>query len=584
MNLLSETIEQHPDWSLTKCCDRVHQHLSFNGIKCYSRPTLLSHWKRLHLHPEYYDGKQEIFPARFGRSHLLSDYQRKVLTDAINSRIANKKLSYPSILNFQTIAFNLFGHRFSSSWMSEFLKANKFTYGKPVDSKSGTRYHDSDIVIQERLEFICQKIWYISWEKKGLCAFFVDDESWINEKPSGLRVWSSEDCKPGKKSEGRRFAFSSLWCLANGLSTGHPQIDQLPSLLNSFKSQMDSRMDIGPQDIISMFGQTSMVPSTSLSISPSNNFVVPENMNSTFFLFDVKTAAQNKGVSRQMDSSKFLWRIEQNIRFLAKNVLRGKLIVIQLDNARYHRELADASLREVVDVYPRKRRDGTFSVSMIQKLKEWNFKPSWASEDWWQVKKPTHGRLSRGKSAKQRVEILRERKEIEVHKASIRKYFRLSPQYRCAKTQVESFVEQISRELDRPIEILWGARGHSELAEIEFSWNFMKRFVKQNNPTSAKETTALLKIAEILDSVNGAHWRKQVLINLYCYIVDGYFTTKSRRKYESQWPKVQSYFASVFQMIYEKYSFSASEKVRFINNFRPKIVKQLSYDQIQQYL
>ncbi len=584
MNLLSETIEQHPDWSLSKCCDRVHQNLSFNGIKCYSRPTLMFHWKRLHIHPEFYDGRNEIFPASLGRQHLLTEAQQQQLVNALNSRISEKHQSYPSIVNFQSIAFNLFGHHFSTCWMSSFLKKHNFVYGKPIESKSGTRYHDSEIVIQERLDFICLKIWYIAWEQKGVCVLFVDDESWINEKPSGLMVWSSDYCKPGKKSEGRRFAFSSLWCMANGLSTGHPQIDELPSLVRSFKNQMDSRMDDGPSDIISLFRQSLISPSTSLTIDSKNRKIIPENMNSNFFLFDVKTAAQNKGVSRQMDSTKFLWRIEQNIRFLAKALPKQKRIVLQLDNARYHRELADPSLRKIVDVYPRKRRDGTLSNSMIEKLEEWKFKPNWASDDWWNVKIAQCGNLSKSKTPEQKKAILLQREEISNHKACVRKYFRMAPQYRHAQTQVELLAEQLSKELGRDIEIIWGARGHSELAEIEFSWNFMKRFVKKQNPINAKETTALLKISEILDCVNGSHWRKHVLINIYCYLKDGYFTSKLRRKYEQQWESVQLYFDSVFDDIYSQYSFSASERDRFIKSFKSTIVRQLSYDEIQQFL
>lgn len=584
MNLLSDTIDQHPDWSLSKCCDRVHQHLSFNEIKGYSRPTLMAHWKRLHSHPENYDGKHEIFPASLGRQALLSEEQQHHLINAINSRISEQRQSYPSIINFQSIAYNLFGHRFSASWMSSFLKRHKFFYGKPIESKSGTRYHDSEIVIQERLDFICHKIWYIAWERQGLCTLFVDDESWINEKPSGLQVWSSDYCKPGKKSEGRRFAFSSLWCLANGLSTGHPQIDELPSLVRSLKCQMDGRMDDGPTEIISLFRQSSISPSTSLTIDSKNTMIIPQNMNSTFFLFDVKTAAQNRGVSRQMDSSKFLWRIEQNIRFLATVVPNQKMIVLQLDNARYHRELADASLRKIIDIYPRKRRDDTYSISMIDKLKEWKFKPSWASDDWWQVKRAKFGSLSKNKTPEQKKAILLERQEINDHKASIRKYFRMAPQYRHAETRVELLAEQLTDELDRKIKIIWGARGHSELAEIEFSWNFMKRFVKQNNPINAKETTALLKISEILDSVNGLHWRKHVLINTYCYIMDGYFTSKLRRKYESQWESIRKYFDSVFDDIYAHFKFTLSEKSRFADKFKSKFVRQLTYEEIQQHL
>ena len=384
--------------------------------------------------------------------------------------------------------------------------------------------------------------------------------------------------------EGRRFAFATLWSLSKGLSCGHLQIDHLPRMVADFKSHLDDQMEIGAKSVISDFADSEIVASTSLSINSKNGTVIPAHQNSSFFIFDVKIASQNKGVARQMDTAKFTWSIRQMILNVVNHTPKVVDIIFQLDNARYHRELVDSSLRNIVDVYPRKKSNGTFSQSMISKLAEWNFKPSWAASDWFQVKQATLGKLSKNKSDAERSAILKEREEINKHKNTVRKYFRMAPQYRHAETVVERLCEQLSVEFDRNISVLWGARGHSELAEIEFSWNFIKRFTKQMNPLNAKETTGLIKVAEILDVVNSQSWRNQILINIYCYIRNGYFTQKLRKSEAKEFTTINLYFEQLFQKISSSYSYSVPGFHQFRDFFEKNIVKQLSFSEIQQYI
>ena len=79
------------------------------------------------------------------------------------------------------------------------------------------------MVLEERCDFILRKLWYWACEEVGRVSILVHDESWINEKPSGVQVWSTDIYKPGKKVEGRRFAFSGLWSLDEGI-VGKPRL------------------------------------------------------------------------------------------------------------------------------------------------------------------------------------------------------------------------------------------------------------------------------------------------------------------------------------------------------------------------
>ena len=167
MNAVSDAIKHHPSWCLTKCCEHVESTLNFNCIKCYSRPTLMFHWKRLHSFPERYDGKARVFPVSLGRTLRLSSEMESALFTRINLRISRKDLKYPSIVTFIKIGYNLLGYRFSYSWMSSFLKRHNCKYGPPIQAKSGTRYRlkDSERVLKERIDYILKRIWYMAWEK-----------------------------------------------------------------------------------------------------------------------------------------------------------------------------------------------------------------------------------------------------------------------------------------------------------------------------------------------------------------------------------------------------------------------------------
>ena len=81
-----------------------------------------------------------------------------------------------------------------------------------------------------------------------------------------------------------------------------------------------------------------------MTINSKEMFIIPYEMTSCFFSFEVKTAAQNKNLSRQMDSNKFLISIEQMIRKIAKGFPIDGTIVLQVANATYHRQVADLTL------------------------------------------------------------------------------------------------------------------------------------------------------------------------------------------------------------------------------------------------
>ena len=141
-------------------------------------------------------------------------------------------------------------------------------------------------------------------------------------------------------------------------------------------------------------------------------------------------------------------------------------------------------------------------------------------------------------------------------------------------------VESLSVELKISIKLLWGARGHSELAEIEHSWNFIKGFIKKFNPNNAKETKTLLKTAELLDFSNKQSWRNRIILVIDCYTTHGYFNDKLLRiKYKNR-ESILSKWQTIFSDISTQYDFTDTGFNLFKNNFQTKISKQLLYNEI----
>lgn len=496
MVALANTLCMHPSWSLTKCSNETAANLTINGKPLYSSKTLRSHWKRLHDIPEFYRQNSRVFPPRSGRPAKVLESQETLIVNAINDRLSKSGVKYARIFDFQNIVYQTIGIKVSMSWMSRFLKKHGFIYSKPVKTKAGTRYHDSDIVLEERLKFLLSKIWYLAWEQDGKVIFFVHDESWINEKPCALIVWSSKTVRPGNKIEGRRFAFSGLWSLLHGLSCGLHLDDQIDSKVINFKNMMDSSIEFSLEDALQIFSELDIEKPSHISLAPNGKLSFPDRLTTPFFCFDVKTANQNRGVSRQMDGNSFLASFEKMVEHVNIYIPTGNTVVIQVDNATYHREAADDRLRSVKSEYPRKSHNGETQPGMIDYLKKWNIKPIDSDDSFWDPIPSPKQKRSKNKSLQELKALESVYSRINEHKSIIKRLFRTAPQYRFQKTRLDILVESLTKKYGINIKILWGARGHSELAEIEYSWNFMKRFIKDMDPKNAKATLELLKTVE----------------------------------------------------------------------------------------
>lgn len=585
---MAEILKLNPEISLTNASKRAAAAISTSFDQIYSSRTIFTHYKRLVENSEFYSGKIPIFPASLGNNQSLSPFQIETLVKKIEERIAQKDMLYPNINNFISITYSLTGTKFSQSWMSRFLKAHKFKYGPPMKGKVGTRYHDSEINLIDRVNFLMRKIWFIAFEKCNKASIFVHDESWINERPSGSNVWSSENVKPGKKNEGFRFAFSSLWCISRGLLHGCNDFDSLLPKIINFKATIDSNPLCTLEDLLQHIRDSELPLPDPLAISSRDEFIIPDHLQSPLFLFPVKTAAANKGRARQMDSEKFIWSVEKMIRHVLQTHDKTKKIVIQLDNATYHRKPADSTLRNIVNPYPSKSQSGKSTTSMLEQLQKWNRLPEGEANDWFQPIKNHYGRLSKHKTPAQRKQILHVQSKISEHKRWIKRFFRMCPEYRQQKTLVEEMIEKLSieysKDLDFPIEVLWGPRGHSELAEIEHSWNFMKNWVKKMNPRRPKDTRYLLLFSQVLESTYSHSWRNRVILCFDCYFENGYFTSSLlREKYKNKATILQKW-NDLFDHISSSFLFTAQGFERFVEFIRPKITKQLSYTEIQSFL
>ena len=177
--------------------------------------------------------------------------------------------------------------------------------------------------------------------------------------------------------------------------------------------------------------------------------------------------------------------------------------------------------------------------------------------------------------------IEREIEVIQRHKDTVRRYFRMAPQYRYQRTVIEEKCDDLARVLGVTIKVVWGARGHSELAEIEHSWNFIKAFIKKMNPRNAKETTSLFQRAQVLDFNNRALWRENVLLSMSCYVQFGYFNAERMKEAHKMKDTTLSFWFNWFDSIKSKYSFSHTIPQSFREVCYQKFVKQLSYNEIQ---
>ena len=588
LSTMSRVIEAHKDISLTKASKIAMVSVSSIYGKLYSSKTLRRHYKRIQMFPEHYYAQGKVFPSQLGNHSILSPDQELSLIKVLEDRIANKQLSYPTISDFLNLTFDHIGHKYSKSWMSIFLKRKGFSYGVPRAGKNGTRYHDSPINLADRIDFLLRKIWYLSWEADKKLQLYIHDESWINEKPSGTRVWSSSKVSVSKKIEGRRFAFASLWCLNSGLLNPNQAIEDVESSIRDLKEDISLNPTLSPNDIFELADKNDILPVQGIILKNNSLMYESEEPSSSFFQFMVKTASSNKGVSLQMNSTKFLQSIELMVRGILKYHPVDQKLVIQLDNATYHRSLPESDeLSKVTSEYPVSHRDGSSSIGMIGHLKSWNLRPKDTLESWWTPLSKTL-RRSKKLSKRQIIKLEQEEFAINEHKSQIKWFYKTRPRVRNRKTLVDILIADLSTEfsstLKYPISILWGARGHSELAEIEHSWNFTKGWIKSKNPRSSKETLELLRRAVVLDTVNRHSWRNRIILVIDCYIVNSYFSQGLLRKKYKKRAVILEKWNNLFAKIHHQFSFTEEGFKEFCEFFTPKIAKQLSFNEIQELL
>ena len=187
LKTMAEILNYNNNISLTAASERASNAISTSFDTLYSPKTLRTHYQRLVNSPEFYNGSLPIFPSKLSNTASLNNDQELELVQLINKRIARKDLVYPNITTFLQICYEFCSYKYSQAWMSRFLKRHNFHYGTPQQGKIGTRYHDSEINIKDRISFLLKKIWFISWELVGQAKIYVHDESWINEKPSGIQ-------------------------------------------------------------------------------------------------------------------------------------------------------------------------------------------------------------------------------------------------------------------------------------------------------------------------------------------------------------------------------------------------------------
>lgn len=590
LNILIAFFIQFAGISFTNAANKVSDLLAINGNQVISRKSLLFHLHRFAETPRFYLTSQSVFPPKMGRTSILTDSQKTEFISAVKERMTQTGNRFANLLIFSKMAKSMFGFSPSLTTIARLLKQNFIEFGCFHNIKGGTRYHDSDIVVKERVEFLLRKIWYMAWETKRKAFILVHDESWINEKPSTSQYWAfvppsgKGSINPGKKINGRRLAFSSLYSLRDGLLNGVEQNDLtcLSQSILQFKQSYDSLDDPSITEIFDMASSAQLQIPKHLTISSKDEMILEENGDSGYFAFFCATSKQNRGLSRQMDSTKFLWSIEQMIRNAVKTIDNSTLIVLQLDNATYHRESASDDLISITHPYPPvySGKSNSSWVSMLDKLKEWNVKPDGASDEWFEPIKTLRRKITANTSPSDKMIIEAHRERIANHKNEIIKTFRMCPNYRYRKTKVEAMMERLSTELDIRIIVLWGARGHSELSEIEFSWSFMKRFAISMNPNSATDSKNILGLSRLLDFSNRQSWRECILVNMECYIQHGYFDRVICRTLQKTKKSIVEHFHKRFEYIVNNFEFSDSGYNEYTQWMSKSIVSQLNYQEI----
>jgi len=573
---------------LTKLCQRAAELVKHNEITVLSAKSIMFHWKRFHLQPLLYSAEGNVFAPRLGRPLELSDDDSSKLAKLIKQRLRQNGLRFPTLSSFSGIAEEITGRSFSRSTISRFCARHGFVYVPPADKSKGTRYHDSDLVIKERITFLKLKIWYLAWEQAGSVEYFVHDESHIAEKPSGYQCWSflpdsgKGAINPGKKIGGRRLAFSALYSLNHGLETGVAtnSLISLGKNIKVFKESLDDLDNYSIPDFLGAARKAGILNTGSMSVDSKERLVLPDDKNCSFFRFFCATPSQNKGISRQMDSEKFLWSMEKMMRQAVNSCRKAKCIIFQVDNATYHREPISRELRNIKYPYPVKERStGLYRTSMLDKLKTWNIIPVGYDDTFFQVIPPAP-RKKKVMTADESALREHQLNEIKSHHAKIKETFLQCPNYRYQKTRIEAVAEKIGLEKDIEVKVIFGPRGHSELAEIEFSWSFIKRTVISCNPNTAKQTVKLLDLSRRLDFGNRTSWRHLVLVNMYCYMTYGYYDNSLRRKMLKQKADIISFWDSLFDSILSTFDFTSESYLKFENWILKKIVRQLPYKEL----
>lgn len=589
LNVLAGLIQKDQGLSLSELCERTSKYLCVNGITSLNRKTIMFHWKRFSADWRLYSNIGRVFPPRHGRPRIVSDEEQIQIITVIKERLKEKACRFPHLGTFKSLIKEEFNLTLSLSTIARILHRYDMIYGPPLNGKAGTRYHDSAIVLEERVDFLLKKIWFLAWESVGKTEIFVHDESWVAEKPSGIRVWSynsssgKETINPGKKIGGRRIAFSSLYSVKSGLITSveNDVLDSLDSKIGAFKQSLDELGDYGVSQIFEIASEHDIPCLDGMSLDKKNSNCVEVSSDSLLFHFVCQPANKVNKVAIQMESEKFLSSVEKMVRQVDRMLDKGVVMVLQLDNATYHREPEDKTLRAIKHPYPLMRSSSTAQrPNMLALLKEWDYKPQGADDTWFDPIVPPSIRITKNTPLDIKTKIEKVRRDKLAHQNAIKQYFRMAPQYRHQKTRVEALVEQLGEELDRSIIVLWGARGHSELAEIEFCWSFVKRFIADANPQRYSDTLKLLKLGRTLDFGNRLSWRDNVLINMEAYLVHGYFDLNLSKKLNKSRAQIHLKYTNLFKDIVHIYPFTQQGFDKFVSEFSPTIETQKSYQEI----
>ena len=153
---------QHFSCSLTESCNKVSKLLSMNGNNVIDRKTQTRHLHRYSKYPNLYQNSTTVFPPKMGRPSKLSMTQIRDFITQAKIRLTRNDHQFPSLATFSHLAKSMFGFSPCAATISQILRSHSIKFGSFHNAKGGTRYHDSEIVIKERVVFYYRKsgLWH----------------------------------------------------------------------------------------------------------------------------------------------------------------------------------------------------------------------------------------------------------------------------------------------------------------------------------------------------------------------------------------------------------------------------------------